>query len=193
MAGDEPLLDVAAALADGTAVDWESAAQSTTDDEDRRLLAELRFIAGCRPTLAAPGSESSKPSAARPPVGRFLGSSQIIEHVGRGTFGDVYRAWDSRLDREVALKILRREERDDETHASTVIQEGRLLARVRHPNVVTVYGAERVDGQVGVWMEFVHGQTLEEELRDQGPFDVDRVMRIGIELSRRCPPSIVPA
>ena len=108
---------------------------------------------------------------------------KIIEHVGRGTFGDVYRAWDSRLDREVALKVLRRTERDDQAHFSTVIQEGRLLARVRHPNVVTVYGAERVDGRVGVWMEFVHGQTLEQELREGGPFDVDRVVRIGIELS----------
>jgi tetratricopeptide (TPR) repeat protein len=54
---------------------------------------------------------------------------------------------------------------------------------VRHPNVVTVYGAERVNGQVGVWMEFVHGRTLEEELRASGPFGVDRAIQIGIELS----------
>ena len=46
-----------------------------------------------------------------------------------------------------------------------MIQEGRLLARVRHPNVATVYGAERIDGQVGVWMEFVQGKTLEQEVR----------------------------
>ena len=46
MAADEPLLDVAVAVADGTAVDWESAAQAITNTEDRRLLAELRFIAG---------------------------------------------------------------------------------------------------------------------------------------------------
>ena len=52
MASDEPLLDVAAALADGTPFDWESAAQSITSEEDRRLLAELRFIAGiARTTL----------------------------------------------------------------------------------------------------------------------------------------------
>jgi tetratricopeptide (TPR) repeat protein len=54
---------------------------------------------------------------------------------------------------------------------------------VRHPNVVTVYGAERIRGQVGVWMEFVEGKTLEEELRSDGPFDIDRVIRIGVELS----------
>jgi TolB-like protein/Tfp pilus assembly protein PilF len=171
VAADDPLLDVTAALADGKNVDWESAARSITDDEQRRLLGELRFIAG----VARPTPDDTLVDT--------WGPLKIIEHVGRGTFGDVYRAWDSRLDREVALKILRRRERDDAAHASTVIEEGRLLARVRHPNVVTIYGAERVNGQVGVWMEFVHGKTLEEELRDHGPFDVDRVIRIGIELS----------
>jgi Tol biopolymer transport system component len=171
---DEPLLNVAAALADGKPLDWESAAQSITNDEDRRLLAELQFIAG---VTRPPCHDSSDL-----PVDTW-GPLKIIEHIGRGTFGDVYRAWDSRLDREVALKILRRKERNDATHASTVIEEGRLLARVRHPNVVTVYGAERVNGRVGVWMEFVHGKSLEEELRDHGPFDVDRVIKIALDLS----------
>jgi TolB-like protein/tRNA A-37 threonylcarbamoyl transferase component Bud32 len=176
VATDEPLLNVAADLADGKNVDWDSAAQSITDDEDRRLLAELRFIA----SVARPAPDGSS-HPVPPPALDTWGPLRIIEHVGRGTFGDVYRAWDSRLDREVALKILRRKEREDE--ASTVIEEGRLLARVRHPNIVTVYGAERINGQVGVWMEFVHGKTLEEQLREQGPFDVARVIRIGIELA----------
>jgi serine/threonine-protein kinase len=176
VATDEPLLNVAADLADGKNVDWESAAQSITDDEERRLLAELRFIAG----VARPSADGSPHSLPSRDLGTW-GPLRIIEHVGRGTFGDVYRAWDSRLDREVALKILKRQEREDD--ASTVIEEGRLLARVRHPNIVTVYGAERVNGQVGVWMEFVHGQTLEEQLREHGPFELERVVRIGIELS----------
>jgi serine/threonine-protein kinase len=178
VATDEPLLDVAAALSDGTGVDWESAAQSITNDDERRLLAELRFIAGV--ARLTPGDTSGFVPGS--PVSTW-GPLKIIEQVGSGTFGDVYRAWDSRLDREVALKILRRKEPDDQGNASTVIQEGRLLARIRHPNIVTVYGAERIGGQVGVWMEFVQGKTLEEELRDGGPFDVDRVIRIGVELA----------
>jgi serine/threonine protein kinase/Flp pilus assembly protein TadD len=185
------LLDVAAALADGTPVDWDSAAQSASSDEDRRLLAELRFIAHvARPRLDR--TSSSVPDVAsgsaplprlnRPPAERW-GPLRLLERVGRGSFGDVYRAWDTRLDREVALKLLRRSDRVDEARASTAIQEGRLLARVRHPNVVTVYGAERIEGQVGVWMEFIHGRTLEQELRERGPFDVERVIAIGVDLA----------
>jgi TolB-like protein/cytochrome c-type biogenesis protein CcmH/NrfG len=189
---DSPaLLDVAAALADGTPVDWDSAAQSATSEEDRRLLAELRFIAHiARPFIdrssgSVPGVGSdteTMPTDNRRPD-EFWGPLRILEHVGRGSFGDVLRAWDTRLDREVALKLLRRCDHDDDVRASTVIQEGRLLARVRHPNIVTVYGAERIDGQAGVWMEFIHGKTLEQELRERGPFDVDRVIGIGIDLA----------
>ncbi len=65
-----------------------------------------------------------------------------------------------------------------------MIDEGRLLARVRHPNVVTVYGADRIDGRVGLWMEFVRGRTLEAVLRDQGPFGADEATLIGLDLCR---------
>ena len=186
MADDEPLLEVAAALADGTAVDWDSAARSINGEENRRLLAELRFIAEVARPASADSSNSVKPgrrySDARLSPGDFWGPLKIVEHVGRGSFGDLYRAWDRRLDREVALKILRHTDLDDP--ADAVIEEGRLLARVHHPNVVTVYGAERVDGRVGVWMEFVHGTTLEDQLAADGLFAVDRVALIGVELGR---------
>jgi serine/threonine protein kinase/tetratricopeptide (TPR) repeat protein len=178
---NDSLLDLAAAVADGTSVDWESAADSAIAADDPRLLAELQFIAEIVQLRRA--STLSSDPAVPGALGSQWGPLRIIEHVGRGTFGDVYRAWDGRLDREVALKILRHRERDEEARDSTAIEEGRLLGRVRHPNIVTVYGAERVNGQVGVWMEFIHGRTLEQELHDQGPFDVDRVIKIGLELA----------
>ena len=58
------------------------------------------------------------------------------------------------------------------------------MARVRHPNVVTVYGAERIDGRVGLWMELVEGPTLELELETRGPFPADEIVKVGIDLAR---------
>ena len=190
---DESLIDLAVAVADGAPIDWASATQTLGTEDELRLLDGLRLIADVTSArgVALPPPPAAARSAAAPHlsegsgVGRSVGLEEwgplrIIEQVGRGTFGDVYRAWDTRLDREVALKILRRHESSSDS--TTVIEEGRLLARIRHPNVVTVYGAERINGRVGVWMEFVHGSTLEDELREHGPFDVDRLILIALEL-----------
>ena len=72
----------------------------------------------------------------------------------------MYRAWDPRLDRQVALKLMPADLAERNQIATSIIEEGRLLARIRHPNVVTIYGAEWIDGQVGLWMEYVDGRTL---------------------------------
>ena len=90
-----------------------------------------------------------------------------------------YRAWDTRLDREVALKLIRMSEF---ASSATVLHEGRLLAKLRHPNIVTVYGAEEYDGRAGLWMEFVQGQTLERLVQDRGPLLVDEAVNICVDL-----------
>ena len=100
-----------------------------------------------------------------------------------GTFGDVYLARDTALDRDVALKLLRQRARA-EALASQFLAEGRLLARVAHPNVITVYGAESVDGRVGLWMEFIRGLTLEDVLRQHGAFSAREATFIGLDLCR---------
>jgi serine/threonine protein kinase len=63
-----------------------------------------------------------------------------------------------------------------------IIHEGRLLARVRHSNVVAIYGAEQIGNQIGLWMEFVHGRTLEQALKDGRSFTVRETIDIGLEL-----------
>jgi serine/threonine-protein kinase len=94
----------------------------------------------------------------------------------------VYRALDN-LNREVALKLF-----DHAGHRAIrpdrVLHEGRLLARVKHPNVVVVHGAERFNGLVGLWMEFIHGRTLEDELHARGVFSAREAMLIGLDLCR---------
>jgi serine/threonine protein kinase/tetratricopeptide (TPR) repeat protein len=188
------LLDLATAIADGAPVDWQAAEQAAATEGERRLVRKLRLIAvvGRVPQPDAPGGGSTRRdgSAGESSIApselahaSTWGPLRIIELIGRGTFGTVYRAWDPRLEREVALKVLGASRDSDEARAMKVIHEGCLLARVRHPGVITVYGAERVGGQAGIWMELIHGRTLEEELRARGRFDLDQALRIGIELS----------
>ncbi|MGQ0721162.1 MAG: serine/threonine-protein kinase [Candidatus Eiseniibacteriota bacterium] len=105
------------------------------------------------------------------------------DRLGEGAFGEVFRAWDPRLEREVALKLLKAAGGKSPI-ASNVIAEGRLLAKLRHPNVVTVHGAEVHGERVGVWMEFVRGRSLEQILRDHGPFGAREAGLIGIDVCR---------
>ena len=110
------------------------------------------------------------------------GSFRLLEELGHGTFGTVYRARDPRLDREVALKLIAARAGSPDS-ASAVVDEGRLLAKLRHPNIVTVFGADIVDGVVGLWMELLRGRTLKEELASRGPLGAREAAVVGIDLA----------
>ena len=73
----------------------------------------------------------------------------------------MYRAWDPVLEREVALKLLKPRGLDPEEEYAAIVAEARAIARVRHPNIVSVYGVDRRDGRMGFWSDFVRGQTLD--------------------------------
>ena len=167
-----PLDGIADAILDGTPIDWRSV--DTEDLPDKALVEQLKTLAALRRMRRA--------SVSMPPEPWRWGHLQVFERIGHGAFGDVHRAWDPRLDREVALKLLRSDVLDDDGPGSAVIEEGRLLARVRHPNVVTIYGAEPIDGRIGLWMEFVKGRTLEEALRSGRTFTAAEVTRLGVDL-----------
>jgi Tfp pilus assembly protein PilF/TolB-like protein len=112
------------------------------------------------------------------------GHLTLRERVGSGVFGEVYRAYDDKLDRDVALKLLRTGTRSADRLAAKVLHEGRLLARVRHPNVVSVHGVEAHGDRVGLWMEFIRGCTLEQLLERQGLFGAREATLIGQDLCR---------
>ena len=109
------------------------------------------------------------------------GPFRVLKEIGRGSFGAVYRARDLRLDRDVALKIFAPPRGLDAT-SLLVVAEGRLLARLSHPNVITVYGADVVDGTIGMWMELLQGRTLQQELDERGPLGAREAALIGIDL-----------
>jgi serine/threonine protein kinase len=112
------------------------------------------------------------------------GPFKLIQKVGQGAFGEVYRAFDTTLEREVALKLLLPRGRDPETEAKALLKEARALAKVRHPNVVPVYGVDRYGDRVGFWSDFVKGKTLSALLVSQGPFGPKEAALIGIDLCK---------
>jgi serine/threonine protein kinase/tetratricopeptide (TPR) repeat protein len=166
---DGDVLPLAEAIADGSHVDWDHAEVSATGPDELRVIQQLRLLADLG-------------KAARETVTTW-GPLNIRNEVGGGAFGTVYRAWDPRLQREVALKLLKAPHREDPL-ASAVVKEARLLAQIRHPNVVTVYGADVFDDRVGIWMEFVTGRTLKDMLLEHGPFGADEAVLIGRDLCR---------
>jgi serine/threonine protein kinase len=167
--------DLAAAILDGTPLEWPTA-RSTTSHTERSLLDQLRVLA----TLADFHREQAGGiEPVRQP--RTWGHIRVLEAIGSGAFGDVYRAWDTRLDREVALKLLPAQSDSGNARATSIMQEGRLLARMRHPNIVTIYGAERIGDTVGLWMERIDGETVEERLA-QGPLPPRDAIEIGIQI-----------
>jgi serine/threonine protein kinase len=109
------------------------------------------------------------------------GSLQILEELGRGGFGVVHRAWEPALAREVALKIIRPRDPNPDALAS-ILREGQLLARVRHPNVVAVHGAQQIGDEVGLWMELVRGRSLSRLVREDGPRAAGEAAVIGISV-----------
>src|SRR5262249_51449939 len=99
-----------------------------------------------------------------------------LREIGRGGHGVVCRAWDTRLAREVALKLL-----VDDPSGDT-IAEARRLARVSHPGIVSIHGADRVGDQVGLWMELLRGRTLDRIVREQGPFSAREAIAILLDI-----------
>jgi serine/threonine-protein kinase len=188
--GERLIDDLADAILDGTPIDW-AAAESSADGAPQ-LIRQLRVLAAVaelhRATRRSTSTRAEGPSSrtelnvADGPV--LWGHLRLVERIGHGAFGEVYRAWDTRLDREVALKLLPARSSSGDRAASAIIHEGRLLARVRHPNVVTIYGAEQIADHIGLWMEFVRGHTLEQILDQRKVISAAEAVAIGLELCR---------
>ncbi|MBX7082786.1 MAG: serine/threonine-protein kinase [Nannocystaceae bacterium] len=132
------------------------------------------------PTLALDTVElDTDDGRTAPPLllrGASLGRYLLVECVGRGGMGQVFRAYDPKLHREVALKLLR-PGRDDGSEEARVVREARSMAQLSHPNVVAVYDVERVDEHLFIAMEFVAGVTLQRWLAAQ-PRSTDAVLEV---------------
>lgn len=179
---DDRLLGAAGRIADGEVIDWVSITATLQSDDDRAIadgLAVVQQIAlGHRQLHQLLPASSDTPPHLMPDRARW-GHLDLLNVVGRGSYGMVYRAWDTRLERLVALKLFHGASDPDQ-----VMQEGRMLARVRHENVVSVYGADVIDGVAGIWMELIHGETLDSIVKKSGPLPAREAAAVGADIAR---------
>lgn len=193
MSGEGVMLDVAAAVADGTQVDWDDLERRANTDHERRIVQSLRMVAAVgelHSTGEALGTaghllDTAPDLAVTQGTGGIerWGRYEIRAKLGQGAQGSVYKAWDPQLECEVALKILQPGLSADRM-GERVLREGRALARVRHPNVVNVYGVETHAGQSALCMEFIRGRTLEDFVRAQGPLGPQEAVTMGVAVGR---------
>ena len=181
------LAQVAESVADGERVDWNRVESDSLDNRDRRIIRHLRLVDSISSLYRSiPPEASASPSALEDeeavPEGPRWGRLVLLERIGQGMSSEVFRAWDTELHREVALKLLLPEQAGTQDAHARILQEARRLARVRHPHVVQVYGAELHDDRVGLWMELVRGESLEAILKTRGAFGAREASAIGQDL-----------
>jgi len=151
----------------------------------------LRAVRGTDPTDVGPDPRSGRSSDDIPahtktletPFPQFApGISlanryEIIKELGKGGMGEVYLAEDTNLKRQVAIKVLPQPFALDKERLARFEREARLLASLNHPNIATIYGLEKSDGQQFLVMEPVEGETLAERIK-KGPQPVDEALKV---------------
>src|SRR5881296_28524 len=116
-----------------------------------------------------------------------FGRYEIRSQLGIGGMGEVYRARDSRLNRDVAIKVLLDSCLRDPDRMARFEREAQVLASLNHPNIAAIYGIEETNGaapqlnQVGLVMELIEGPTLADRLRS-GPIPFDEALPIAIQI-----------
>ena len=116
-------------------------------------------------------------------TGRRIGSYQLLDLLGVGGMGEVYRARDDRLGRDVALKVLPRALAADADRLARFRREARLLAALNHPHIAAIHGLEEGDGLHALVLELVEGPTLAERLERGGPLPVREALKIADQIA----------
>ena len=115
-------------------------------------------------------------------IGTVLGPYRIQSLLGEGGIGEVYAAFDSRLERQVALKLLREGSSTDPRVVSRFEQEAKAIAAIQHANIVTIHSVESVDGLRFLTMELVEGATLAEHIEGRES-SASEILQIGSQVS----------
>ena len=116
-------------------------------------------------------------------AGTKLGSYEITAAIGAGGMGEVYQAQDTKLGRDVAIKVLPEAFAHDAERLSRFQREAKMLASLNHPNIATIHGLERTNGTSYLVMELVSGETLADRIKREGPVPVEEAMKIAVQIA----------
>ena len=116
-------------------------------------------------------------------VGQTISHYKVLSEVGRGGMGVVYKAEDTKLKRQVALKFLRSDVLEDEEHKERFLREAQAAAALDHPNICTVHEIDEVEGETFIAMAFLEGQTVKEKIAER-PLKLEEALDIAIETSQ---------
>src|ERR1700751_4182881 len=116
-------------------------------------------------------------------TGSRLGSYELLAQIGAGGMGEVYQAHDTKLGRDVAIKVLPEAFAHDTERLSRFQREARMLAALNHPNIATIHGLEHSDGTHFLIMELVPGETLAERIKREGPVPLEEALKIAVQIA----------
>jgi eukaryotic-like serine/threonine-protein kinase len=115
-------------------------------------------------------------------AGTRLGPYEILAQLGAGGMGEVYRARDTKLGREVAIKVILDQFASDHERVGRFEREAKMLAALNHPRIASLFGMEHVDGQHFLVMELIEGETLADRLR-RGPMPIEEALPIAMQIA----------
>ena len=115
-------------------------------------------------------------------IGKKLNHYEITSQLGKGGMGEVFRAKDQKLGRDVAIKVLPEEFARDADRVSRFQREAKLLASLNHPNIAAIYGLEESSGINFLVLELVEGQTLADWIKT-GPIPVEEALKLALQIA----------
>jgi Tol biopolymer transport system component len=116
-------------------------------------------------------------------TGTKLGSYEITGAIGAGGMGEVYQAHDTKLGRDVAIKVLPEAFAHDPERLSRFQREAKMLASLNHPNIATIHGLEQSNGTSYLVMELVSGETLADRVKREGAVPIEEALKIAVQIA----------
>ena len=182
---DERAAFLAAATGDDAALRREVESLLASDTSDVSFLEPLPFAGRsvlAEPLAALAASMDSTLSHTLLAAGSRVGPYRIVAPVGAGAMGEVYRACDTKLNRDVALKVLPERFALDPDRAARFMREAHLLATLNHPNIAAIYGFEESNGAQALVLELVDGPTLADRIA-RGPISLGEALTIARQIA----------